>query len=218
VKHFFIEYLTANPRFYWAVIVTVIVSVCLHELAHGLVAIWRGDRTPIEQHRLGPNPLVHMGPISIVCLFVSGIAWGAMPIDRTRLRGRFAEALVALAGPVMNVLIALFSLGLLALWYRFGEDFKPFGASTTEDLQYLLWIFGYVNFGLAIFNMIPVPPLDGSHILANLSPGYDRLIQTLSMTGGTIVLFILVFSTSGRFLWPAAEVVARKVLDLMVGS
>jgi len=213
----FIEELWNNPRFFWAVVVTVVVSICLHELAHGLVAIWRGDHTPIEQHRLAPNPLVHMGPLSLICLLVSGIAWGAMPIDRTRLRGRHAEALVALAGPVMNVLIAVVALGLRAIWQRFGHDWGFTATTTARDLKYLLWIFGYVNFGLAIFNMIPVPPLDGSHILASLSPGYDRLIQTLSMTGGTIVLFILVFSTSGKFLWPAADAAAQKVLDFMVG-
>jgi Zn-dependent protease len=213
----FIEELWKNPRFFWAVIVTVIVSICLHELAHGLVAIWRGDHTPIEQHRLAPNPLVHMGAISLICLFISGIAWGAMPIDRTRLRGRYAEAMVALAGPVMNVLIAVVALGLLAIWRRFGLEWGFSATATARDLRYLLSIFGYVNFGLAIFNLIPVPPLDGSHILSNLSPGYDRLIQSLSMTGGTIVLFLLVFSTSGKLIWPAAEEVAVRVLHLMRG-
>lgn len=213
----FIEELWKNPRFYWAVTITVVISVCLHELAHGLVSIWFGDRTPIEQHRLSPNPLVHMGVVSIICLLVSGIAWGSMPIDRTRLRGRYAEALVALAGPTTNVLIALISLGVLAALHRFGQGGSAELGSPVDNLEYLLWICGYVNFGLAMFNLIPVPPLDGSHILANLSHPYERIMRSMSTSGGTIMLFILVFSLSGKVIWPAAAQAATRVIQVLRG-
>ena len=86
----------------------------LHELAHGWAAIWLGDQTPVRQGRMTGNPLVHMGPWSLLMLAVAGIAWGQMPIDRTRLRGRHGEAIVAAAGPAMNVLLALAALSTLA--------------------------------------------------------------------------------------------------------
>src|SRR5678815_2328722 len=98
----FIQMLQSNPRLYFAVVLALVVSICLHELAHGIVAVKHGDRTPIEQDRITLNPLVHMGVLSLVVLLIAGMAWGSMPIDRARLRGRYAEAHVALAGPLMN--------------------------------------------------------------------------------------------------------------------
>src|SRR5579862_344316 len=103
----FIENLTQDPQYFWAMIIAVVVSICLHELAHGIVAIWLGDRTPIELGRITLNPLVHMGLPSLIVLLISGIAWGAMPVNERRLRGKYAPALVAAAGPAMNVLIAV---------------------------------------------------------------------------------------------------------------
>jgi Zn-dependent protease len=95
----FIQSLQSNPRFFFAVVITVVVSITIHELAHGVVAVWRGDRTPIDEGHMTLNPAVHMGPFSIIALLVAGIAWGAMPINPSRIRGRFGEALVAAAGP-----------------------------------------------------------------------------------------------------------------------
>jgi Zn-dependent protease len=202
----FIQLLKSDPRQYVAVVLVVIISICLHELAHGIVAVRRGDRTPIDQGRLTLNPLVQMGPVSLVVLLISGIAWGAMPIDRTRLRGRYAEALVAVAGPLTNVILAVVALTALGLWQRsdprvaFGEigDFADNG-------RLLLRAFGVMNVALALFNMLPLPPLDGSHVLANFSRSYGRLADAIVMNGASIILFILVFSTAGRFIFPAAR-------------
>src|SRR5438309_6666732 len=106
----FIEYLQKEPRFFFAWVLTIVVSVCLHELAHGLVAVWLGDDTPIQQERMTLNPLVHMGPSSLICLLLAGIAWGAMPVNTNRLRGRYGGALVAAAGPLTNILLATLAL------------------------------------------------------------------------------------------------------------
>ena len=103
----FINSLTTNPQFYFAVIIVVVISICLHELGHGFAAIALGDRTPEETGHITLNPLVHMGPISLAMLAIVGISWGAMPVDPTRLRGRYAEALVALAGPAVNLVARL---------------------------------------------------------------------------------------------------------------
>src|SRR4051812_36019683 len=81
----FLQEAQSNPRFFLAVCITVILSITIHELAHGIVAVWRGDDTPIETGHMTLNPAVHMGVISIVCLLLAGISWGSMPVDPSRL-------------------------------------------------------------------------------------------------------------------------------------
>ena len=214
----FIQMLQSDPRSYFAVVLALVVSICFHELAHGIVAVKLGDPTPVEQDRITLNPLVHMGVFSLVVLLIAGIAWGAMPIDRTRLRGKYAEAQVALAGPLMNVSIALLTLTALGLWQR------HYPLAATEHLsnfasngRLLLWVFGFTNIALALFNMIPVPPLDGSHVLANVSPSYARTMETVAMTGGAFVMMAMVFMFAGRFIFPAASTSAGKYLTWVRG-
>jgi Zn-dependent protease len=210
----FIQNLATDPRYFFAVVIVVVVSICLHELAHGFAAIRCGDRTAIETGRITMNPLVHMGIFSIIMLFVAGFAWGQMPIDRTRLRGKYAEAFVAVAGPVCNVVIALLALTALGLWMRYGDVAR---GGPAANAQYLLLVFGIMNFALAIFNMIPWPPLDGSHILANFNPGYARLIDTLSLTGGTIMGFMVIFFFAGKLIFPAAQRLTELYLTAVRG-
>ena len=214
----FIQLLQTDPRVYVAVVLALIVSICLHELAHGIVAVRRGDQTPIEQGRITLNPLVHMGPLSLVVLLIAGIAWGAMPIDRNRLRGRYAEAQVALAGPLMNLLIASATLTALGLWQRH----DPLAASPSlgnfaSNGRLLLWVFGCSNIALAMFNLIPVPPLDGSHVLANLSDAYARTMGTVSTAGGSIVMLAVVFAFAGRLIYPASINGAERYLTWIRG-
>jgi len=213
----FIHYASSDLRFFLAVIVTVIVSICLHELAHGVVAIGLGDRTPIESGHMTLNPAVHMGLFSVICLLLAGIAWGSMPVDPRRLRGRFSPALVAAAGPAANVLLALAALVSLGVWQRLDLRRGDELSIPLANLQYLLRVFGTTNFMLAIFNLIPIPPLDGSRIAANFSGAYSRLMSGLSMTGGLMVLFLLVFMFAGRVIIPLAASLAESVLQFARG-
>src|SRR4051794_36782865 len=87
MRAMFISYLQSDPQFYFSVIIVVIVSVCLHELAHGFTAMALGDRTPEETGHITLNPHVHMGTTSLLMLAFTGLAWGAMPVDPTRMRG-----------------------------------------------------------------------------------------------------------------------------------
>jgi Zn-dependent protease len=138
-------------------------------------------------------------------LLIAGIAWGAMPIDRTRLRGRYAEALVAFAGPLTNLVIAFVSLTALGLWQRH-DPWVAFGqvSDLADNGRLLLRAFGIMNIALALFNLLPVPPLDGSHILANVSPSFARTADTIRMSGGSLLIFLVVFTLAGRFIFPAA--------------
>lgn len=191
--------------FFFATIISVVISITLHELAHGWAAIRLGDDTPIRTGHMTGNPLVHMGPFSLVALFLVGIAWGQMPIDPTRLRGRYAEAWVAFAGPATNFLLSIAALTGLGLWLRYGGP--PDGQVQTNAMLFLSAL-GRINAILGVFNLFPVPPLDGSHILANLHRGYARFIGDPAHQGIMILAFIFMFSIAGVIFAPVFQFAA----------
>lgn len=194
--HLFIFYLfdESTRFFFFAATLVIVISIVLHELAHGWMAIRLGDDTPIREGRMTGNPLVHMGPYSIVALLIAGIAWGQMPIDPTRLRGRHAEAKVAAAGPAMNLWLAIISLVALGLFIRFGP---PVADNTWQaNLVSFLDIAGTFNLLLCMFNLLPVPPLDGSHILASFHRPYALAIGDPDKQGMFFMAFIFVFAVS----------------------
>jgi Zn-dependent protease len=206
----FIETINTAPLFFISVVITVVVSIVLHELSHGVAAIWQGDRTPIERGHMTLNPLVHMGWMSLILLAVAGIAWGLMPVNPYRFRSRYGDALVAAAGPLCNVLLAILALTALGLWWRFyaGTAAISSDASTFAGrIQYFLLVFGQVNLVLCLFNLIPIPPLDGSRIAANFNRTYAGWLANPQSQGIMIVLFVVVF-LGGEYLFIAADQVA----------
>jgi len=172
-------------------VIWVIGSIVLHELAHGWAALWQGDETPRELDRMTINPMVHMGPWALLMFAVIGITWGMMPTDPSRYRwGRRGRVVVAAAGPAMNLLlafVALTALGLSGLSLAEGE--------TAKRLAQFLLIGGFLNIALAMFNLLPVPPLDGSGILAGLSWKWyqwsqDPRVATYSLLALMALFFI----------------------------
>lgn len=150
------------------VILAVLVpSVVLHELAHGVVALWFGDDTAKRAGRLTLNPLAHIDPFGTVVLpallaFTTGAAFGyakPVPVMRSRMRRpRDHGLVVSLAGPATNVVLAV--LAAVAL-----RTFAP--SPTVTDL---LFRFGVINVILAAFNLLPIPPLDGSALVERVLP------------------------------------------------
>ena len=186
----FFSYLSTDPAYYAAAVLAIVLSITFHELAHGWTAIKLGDRTPIETGHMTYNPLVHMGPFAIVAMLIAGIAWGQMPVDPSRLRGKWAEAKVAFAGPAVNLAIALVSLVALGLWIRFGglpgeDEFR------VANGQMVLRVFGVFNAILFVFNLLPVPPLDGSRILASANRDYARWAFDPANAGPVLILFVV---------------------------
>lgn len=177
-----------------AIIILIIIvgSVILHELAHGLVAYWLGDDTAKEAGRLDLNPLKHIDPIlsilvPMILFLIGAPVFGAakpVPIDYNKLKWReWGMALVSLAGPFTNFLIALiaFLIGYFTGWL--------YGSGVLEFI-FLELIF--TNLGFMLFNLIPVPPLDGSRVLYAISP--DKVREFLSMIEpyGFILVYILI--------------------------
>ncbi len=190
-----------------------VVSVLLHELAHGWAAVRRGDPTPIDTGHMTWNPLVHMGLMGVIMFVLVGLPMGAMPIDPTRMRGRYAHTLVALAGPLMN-------LGLAALCIVVGGVMAAFlseqdldramqmeiSSSASPLLRLVVFCFvgSWINLALGIFNLFPLPPLDGSRIMSELSAGYARFVESDAGRFLSIFLFMVAFFFVGRVLYPVA--------------
>lgn len=170
----------------------------LHEVSHGVVANKLGDPTAKLAGRLTLNPLPHLDPVGSVLLpgFLilmsqltgGGIIFGwakPVPVNPSNLRGRYASALVSLAGPASNLALALvFGLAL---------RFLPIA-----EIHPALWvIFAYIvflNILLAVFNLLPVPPLDGSHIFFSFLPSsFNALKAFLAQYGIFVLLFIIFF-------------------------
>jgi Zn-dependent protease len=214
-SNLFIDYLRTDPAYFFAVCISVVFSICIHELAHGIAAIRLGDRTPIETGHMTLNPMVHMGGMSLILLLTAGIAWGRMPINPSRLRGRHARAIVALAGPASNIVMGILALGALGLMIRASHEAPVPG---TMDLASILWIFGAMNFALAIFNLIPIPPLDGSNVLADFSQGYAEMMMKLRQGGQSTIIFLVIFMFAGNFIVPAASRLSIAFLRWVVAS
>lgn len=173
-------------------VVWVILSICLHELGHGVAALWQGDTTPRDTGHMTLNPVVHMPPMSLLFFAIIGFAWGLMPVNPSRFRsGWRGVAAVAFAGPLVNVLLAVVATILWAMWVKFGSRTEPL----FTNVENALGIGVYLNCFLFLFNMLPVPPLDGSSVLAGLVPPArglygDPRVQAYGMFALLGVLFL----------------------------
>lgn len=211
-----ISLLQTDPRQYFAIILVVIVSIILHELAHGWVAVKLGDDTPIETGHMDTlNPLVHMGAISLILLAVVGIAFGAMPINPSRLRGKYAESWVALAGPAMNLVLAVLAMVALGVWERQGGANPDSNVQANADL--LLRTMCIFNFALMLFNLIPVPPLDGSRIAFNLIPAYRNMLSSQMAQGFMIAIFFAMFMGGAGYIFMFSARMARAGIGAIAG-
>ena len=185
-----------NLNFGYILIILVIVigSVILHELAHGVVAYWLGDRTAKDAGRLSLNPLKHIDPymsilVPVVLYIIGAPVFGGakpVPINTHNLKWKeWGMALVALAGPLANFLIAFasFLVGhFTGLLYGAGGEIAEF------VFQELL----FINLGFMIFNLIPIPPLDGSRVLYAIAPDGFRNILSQIEKYGTIIVYALI--------------------------
>jgi Zn-dependent protease len=157
-------------------LIPLVVAIVLHEISHGWVANAFGDPTAKEQGRLSPNPIRHVDPVGTVglplLLAVSGLpvfGWAKpVPVVAARMRNpRLHMILVALAGPGMNLLLALVAAFALAATLA---AVSPPPALATLFLIANLYNFLLLNLFLAVFNMLPVPPFDGGHVVEGLLP------------------------------------------------
>ena len=152
----------------------VIIAIAFHEYAHAWMADRLGDETPRMQGRLTLNPLNHLDPVGSILLLFAGFGWGKPVQINSRNFNRNVsiakgEALVSLAGPVMNFILAIIFAIILGIVYMFVPS--SFLTTTIGEVIYiLLQECVLINIGLGVFNLLPLPPLDGSKIFINLFP------------------------------------------------
>jgi Zn-dependent protease len=200
-------------------IVVLIFSVVLHEVAHGYMANYLGDPTARFQGRLTLNPIKHIDPLGSVFLPLilkltgSPILIGyakPVPYNPYNLRGRWGEALVAFAGPGTNILLALI----------FGLSIRFFGGMLEPELVAAFTVIVFINLLLALFNLIPVPPLDGSKILSEILPGglgraygqFRTMFEQLGVLTGTLIILVLFY-----FFAPYFGAVLGSLFALLTG-
>lgn len=168
----------------WIVSVPVILfAITIHEYAHGRAALRQGDPTAKNMGRLTLNPLPHIDPLGALCLFLFHFGWAKpVPVNHAYFRNlRQDIIIVSLAGPLAN-LLAAFVAGVFIRIFLIPSDIY------CMVLFYML----FMNIGLFLFNLLPLPPLDGSHVLENvLSPGVAQKYREIGRHGPFILLGII---------------------------
>ncbi len=174
-------------------IAILICSIMFHELAHGTVAHWLGDPTARLSGRLTINPIRHLEWIGsffvpLLCI-ISGsgfiIGWAKpIPFNPQFFKNkRWGEALVAIAGPSINSIFAIIGAIILRI---------P-SLMITSSLQYSIATIVVVNIALAVFNLIPVPPLDGHHVVGAIFPWYQKWSNSLMQQYGIVIIILVIF-------------------------
>ncbi len=211
--HVFILDIVSEPFFIASWIVIMVFSVCLHELGHAVAAYYEGDDTAKKLGYFTLNPMVHMGPVSLVVLLLFGICWGACPVTKRNFRRRYSDAIVSFAGPLVNLFLA----GSFVIFMFVLEAFFPvqvYAEGALQEMAYrFCWIGAWANAGAFLFNMLPVPPLDGHAVLADFIPSLIPVYRKLG-NGGFILLF-LIFSLPFISFWGIAGAFAQGMLDLL---
>jgi len=200
------------------------VSVILHEVAHGYMADWLGDPTARLEGRLTLNPISHIDPVGTIILplllvlsnspFFIGYA-KPVPYNPYNLPGKYDEPLVAFAGPATNILLAII----------FGLTIRFAGAALGASLLSAFATIVYINLMLALFNLVPLPPLDGSKVLggiftaisANLARGYETFLINFQRIG-MLPMILLIMLIVNFILWPLITPVLQGMFVLLTGA
>lgn len=186
-----------------ATLLAVLMAITFHETAHGYVAYRLGDPTAKNQGRLTLNPIAHLDPIGALMMFVFGFGWAKpVPVNPFYFEGDRTKGmmLVSVAGPLTNLIISFAAYFIYVAGSGFaGIPFLSIFLSTTVTL----------NIYLAVFNLIPIPPLDGSKILAGLLPKATayKFLNTVEQYGFLILMLLIFFNITDMIMVPVANVI-----------
>ncbi len=219
-----------DPATIAAVAIFLLVGFPVHEYSHALVAYRLGDGTAKLFGRLTLNPIVHFDPLGGLILIISALSPGGFfigwakptPVNPNMLRGgRQAEAYVAAAGPISNLLMAVVAGLCLRAALALGVTPDPYGTHTAAGFALqVLYYFTFINVALFIFNLIPIPPLDGSKVMfALMNPRTVwRIRPTLEQYGFLILIVVMIVpignaSLGGRIIGP----ILTDIVNLLIG-
>lgn len=192
------------------VAVVFVVALSLHEFGHAAVATLQGDPTAKNAGRLTVNPKAHLDPVGTFMIVMVGFGWGKpVPFAPNKLRSqRFGAALVAIAGPVINFILAIIAAALFV---------RGLGSSSNLTLEFL-FLNLRLNVVLGVFNLLPIPPLDGSRLLSVFLPPSKQHIIYFLDRWGFVILLIFAFLLFPWFAGPIINSVVRFILELVGGT
>lgn len=199
-----------SPVLLFSWIIWVIGSITLHELGHGWMAIRCGDDVPLHSGHMTWNPLVHIPwPWAWIMFAVFGFTWGLMPVQPANFRGRYDDAKVAFAGPMVNLTLAAACLVLDVAWLSRMDHANP----VHRNVHIFLWAGLMLNVTGFFFNMLPVPPLDGSRILADFVPRVNELYRGERFAAAAPIAFMALFFFGSKYVWGFSAAVTQALLD-----
>jgi Zn-dependent protease len=193
----------------------IVLALTVHEFAHALAADMMGDSTPRRAGRLTLEPWAHLDPVGMIALVFYRFGWAKpVPVNPFNMRKPARGlAISSLAGPIANVLMAM----LFSLLLAFGAG-RIGGTFVAPHLQRMLTVGIVINAGLAVFNLLPLPPLDGSRILTWLVP-VEKLPwwDTLESYGPLLLLLLMVTGAAGVVISPPVSWLANGIYGLALG-
>lgn len=189
---FFISRLVEEPYTEGIWLLVVIFSICCHEYAHAWTALRQGDPTAAEQGHLTLNPLKQMGIFSLIMIALMGIAWGAVPVNPSRMRHKYSDALVSFAGPLMNLILFTGSLLVFTVTLYYIHD-KGFQDQALKNVNLIFFTGAGVNLMLFLFNMLPLPILDGWGVFSYIFPRLKDIITGSEAIKAIYIIIILLF-------------------------
>jgi len=182
-KMILLQLLFLDPVIFFIILISIILAISLHEYSHAWMAYFLGDSTAKQQGRLTINPFAHLDPIGTIVILISGFGWGRpVPFNPNNLKNRkWGSTLVGLAGPFSNFFMA----SIVGLIMRFFPNLDP-------AFKIYFSLFVWINLTLGIFNLMPIPPLDGSHIFLSVAPEKVKIffIQNSIFLFIGLVLFV----------------------------
>lgn len=197
----------------------LILAITFHEFAHAKTAELLGDPTPRTQGRITLNPIKHVSLMGLVSLFFLRIGWGKPviinPSKFSKIKNkRLGEALVALAGPLMNILLSFILILIYSIILKY--EVRLGSGNVELIIHSMIWAAISINLGLAVFNLLPIPPLDGFSIFSMLLPSKFKIWIESNQFAVSIIFVILIWTgVLARVTIPFLEYIMNAMLKLV---
>ena len=197
----------------------VLIAITFHEFAHALAADKLGDDTPRMQGRLSLNPLTHLDPVGSIMLLFAGFGWGK-PVEVNprnydrRMSMDKADAIVSIAGPIMNFILAFILAIIYCAIYKFSGE-EMFSSSVTQIIMTIIIYAISINVGLGVFNLIPLPPLDGSKVIKPILPYNAKVwFENNERIFYYVFVALWIFGILGTIITPIIQLIYNGIISV----